>query len=285
MGQLLTSALGPQTSHLLQSWFLFQEFWSCSQLTHLMLSRQQKVIRALENDQELCWSTSGSFAQLDVSIFWLSSWMEAVSLRPFTGVSTDVWVLAGPLGDITAQVLNCGSDFGAFRCLLKLKWRWWWLTASPQDLWSSASSLWFRVTLDSFIQAASSERNPGGSKRLPFNIQSAEGNQEMEGSWSWNRNTNVSVFDKSADQIWVRIIDWDEDDLWLFCGFRIRQQQNTTWQNWCENPPIVASAAVNFMSSGALKVAPVDSRGHYLYAWGPTNPPSELIHCFTTWML
>lgn len=81
------------------------------------------------------------------------------------------------------------------------------------------------------------------------------------------------------------IIDWDEDDLWLFCGFRIRQQHNTTWQNWCENPPIVASVAVNFMSSGALKVAPVDSRGHYLYAWGPTNPPSELIHCFTTWML
>lgn len=68
---------------------------------------------------------------------------------------------------------------------------------------SSASSLWFRVTLDSFIQAASSEKNPGGSKRLPFNIQSAEGNQEMGGSWSWNLNTNVSVFDKSADQIWV----------------------------------------------------------------------------------
>lgn len=127
--------------------------------------------------------------------------------------------------------------FGAFRCLLKLKWRRWRLTSFPQDLWSSASSLWFRVTLDS-------------------SIQTADGNQErwkVPGAEIWTLMFQflMNLLTKSG----LLIIDWDEDDLQLFCGFRIRQQHNTTWQNWCENAPIVANAAINFMSSGTLKVA------------------------------
>lgn len=90
-----------------------------------------------------------------------------------------------------------------------------WSWNEDGDGWlSSASSPWFRVTLDSSIQTASSEKNPGGSKRLPFNIQSAEGNQER-----WKvpgaeiRTLMFQFLINLLTKSGLLIIDWDEDDL------------------------------------------------------------------------